>query len=92
MQTLLFCKYCDHNESMKINAFTKHPKVVAAQHVLVKKLKHFAAYLSDKWKSINLQTDSGQMMACAMHSLGKQANTNIIGEIQRITTHTLPPY
>lgn len=50
MQALFFGKYSHHNEGVKINAFTEHPEVVAAHHVLVKKLKHFAADLSGKWK------------------------------------------
>lgn len=48
MQTLFFSKHCHHNQRVKINAFTEHPEVVAAQHVLMKELQHFAAYLLDK--------------------------------------------
>lgn len=52
MQTLLFSKHRHHNQRVKINAFAEHPEVVAAQHVLMKELQHFAAYLLDKWDNV----------------------------------------
>lgn len=52
VQTLLFGKHCHHDQRVEINAFAEHPEVVAAQHVLMKELQHFAAYLLDKWEKV----------------------------------------
>lgn len=70
MQTLLFSKHRHYDECMKINAFTEHPEIVTAKHVLVKKLEHFAAYLSDKWKRIKIYMDKNQADN-VLHTLGK---------------------
>lgn len=57
VQTLLFSKHCHHDQCVKIDAFTQHPEVVAAQHVLMKELQHFAAYLLGKWEKVRRLTN-----------------------------------
>lgn len=45
MQVLLLCEHGHHDERVQVDAFTQHPEIVAAQHVHVEEMQHFAAHL-----------------------------------------------
>lgn len=45
MQMLLLCKHSHHDESVQVDAFTKHPEIIAAQHVHVEEVQHLTANL-----------------------------------------------
>lgn len=44
-QVLFLCEHSHHNECVQVNAFTEHPKIVAAHQVKMNELRHFTAHL-----------------------------------------------
>lgn len=47
VQMLLLGKHSHHNERVQIDALTKHPEVVTAQHVHVEEMQHLTAHLQE---------------------------------------------
>lgn len=50
VQMLLLCKHSHHDKRVQVDAFTEHPKIIAAQHVHVEEVQHFTANLQRETK------------------------------------------
>lgn len=70
MQVLLLREHGHHDERVQVDAFTQHPEIVAAQHVHVEEMQHFAAHLQR----------AEQETEASHRSSGRKAHVFTIGE------------